>query len=420
MDHIPSIIELSEQEKLAPEIFNGLIELGVQFKETGYMQAPSNLGVKPDGSASYYIGADWLHREKAIAISVLPKMANVDFIEMYMAALKFDLASDYFSQIYHIDFNKKEIETNLLKDQLTPLLIFHFLNVLKRIVKRGLKHGYVSKEKNLQSKIKGRIKIARNDRLNSIPKRHDRIFCEFNEYIVDTAENRLLKKALLFSKKYIQHLRAHKSFSIINTHMNETLSHFENVSDEIEPYQVRKLNHHKIYKDYNEGLNLAKMILRRFSYSIQNVNNTRNRISPFWIDMSRLYEVYVYSLLHDRYGDDILFQVPGAYKTAVDFIKKSENLIIDTKYKPQYDKGNPRIVNDVRQISGYARDNKILKALNVTEDTVVPCLIIYPEKTEDNDMLIENFRESNLLKSAIQVEGFNKFYKLSVALPVLT
>jgi len=419
MAHIPSVIKLKEHEQLNPEYLVQLKELGIEFKDTEYFQSPSYLGMKPDGCASYYIGADWLHEGKSIALTVLPKMENIDFVEMYMTALKFDLPGDYFSKIYHIDFTKRAIETDLLKDQLTPLLILHYLNVVKRIVNRGLKHDYVAQEENLQSRIKGRIKIARNDRLNVIPNRYDRIYCEFNEYIIDTPENRLLKKALVFSKKYIYLLHKHKSFASICKLADKILCHFECVSSEIEIHQVKEMRQHKIYKDYNEGLNLAKMILKRFSYSLQNVNNNYNLISPFWIDMSRLYEVYVYNLLYEKYGDTIQFQVEGSYGSAVDFIKKDEILIIDTKYKPKYNDGNSGILKDVRQISGYARDNKILKELGVLTDTVVPCIIIYPEKVEKDDKLINNFTEENLQESATSINGFNKFYKLSVSLPIL-
>lgn len=420
MAHLPPIINIREHQVIETEYLSLLRELGIEFKDTDYLQAPSYLGVKPNGCASYYIGADWLHEEKSIALAVLPKIENIDFVEMYMTSLQFDLPSKYFSNIYHIDFGKKTIETDLLKDQLTPLLILHFLNVVKRIVKHGLKHDYVAQEKNLQSRIKGRIKIAQNDRLNVLPKRYDRIYCEYNEYIVDTPANRLLKKALLFSKKYIYLLQKHKSYEIIRNLVNEVLSHFECVSNEIEIYQVREMRQHKIYKDYNEGLNLAKMILQRFSYSLQNINSAYNRIPPFWIDMSRLYEVYVYSLLYRKYGDTIQFQIAGSYGSAVDFIKKDEQIIIDTKYKPKYNDGNSGILKDVRQISGYARDNKILKELDISTNIVVPCIIIYPENTEGDDKLIESFTNENLLESAIPIENFNKFYKLSVSLPTLS
>ena len=80
--------------------------------------------------------------------------------------------------------------------------------------------------------------------------------------------------------------------------------------------------------------------------------------------MSRLYEVYVYGLLEKAYPGKIKFQVKGHYRTAIDFLKMDEKLIMDTKYKPYYDISNSGIIDDIREISGYARDENILKELH--------------------------------------------------------
>ena len=77
------------------------------------------------------------------------------------------------------------------------------------------------------------------------------------------------------------------------------------------------------------------------------------------------------------------------------------------------------MVEDVRQISGYARDVNILQHLAFSEDFTPPCLIIYPERMSDKDKLINNFADDSLLETAIKVKQFNKLYKLSVALTKL-
>ena len=78
--------------------------------------------------------------------------------------------------------------------------------------------------------------------------------------------------------------------------------------------------------------------------------------------MSGLYELYIYAQLIKNYRkENIGFQVSGYEKTAVDFIKKDEQLIIDAKYKPQYAHSDAGMLDDIRQISGYARDKKILE-----------------------------------------------------------
>lgn len=416
-------IELKEHEPIESEVKDFIQSLGVKFVETPINTAPKYLGIKPNFEASYFIGADWLDVEKNVSVVILPKMEQIDYIKMFMCSLKFDVASDYFSKIYSIDFDKKAIQHNALNDQLTPLLVIHYLSILKRIIKRGLKKDYVLKEENLNSKIKGRILISKNIRTNEISKRYDRTYCRFQEYTIDNPENRLLKKALLFVQRFSFQLKNHNSYAAINTQINNLLSHFINVSDEIEIYQIKSISANKIYKEYTEAIRLAKMILKRFSYSLNKVDVSNESTPVFWIDMSRLYEVYVYSLLYEEYENKIQFQVQGYMQTAVDFIKTDDKLIIDTKYKPRYNYGNSGIVDDIRQISSYARDEKILEKLHGNKsnaDMVPECLIIYPEKEnnqDDPDKIITGFKGVDLIKDAIPIKAFRKFYKISVPLP---
>lgn len=103
-----------------------------------------------------------------------------------------------------------------------------------------------------------------------------------------------------------------------------------------------------------------------------------------------------------------------------DFIKLDEKLIIDTKYKPKYEKSNIGIIEDIRQVSGYARDEKIISHLNDVQDEpeVYPCLIIYPEKQDPNDAEVTRFdHEESLLQKTRKINGFKSFYKLGVRLP---
>ena len=78
-------------------------------------------------------------------------------------------------------------------------------------------------------------------------------------------------------------------------------------------------------------------------------------------------------------------------------------------------------IDDIRQLSGYARDKGILKKLNISENemlnTVVPCLIIYPNQDSNNsnfedfgDKLIED-------KKTKTINEFTKFYKIGIKLP---
>lgn len=164
-----SIIQLTEHEEIKGDAKTIVQSLGIEFIKTPYQKAPKHLGVTPDYKASYFIGADWLSDN--LPIVVTPKMENIDYMKMFLCALDFELPSDYFSLFYGIDFEKKEIACEGLKDEVTPLLIIHFLSTVNRLLKRGLKKDYVLREENLNSKVKGHIQLSKNIQKNIIPQR---------------------------------------------------------------------------------------------------------------------------------------------------------------------------------------------------------------------------------------------------------
>lgn len=429
VSNLPDIIKLKEHRELDSCHIEEIKKLGIDFCETSYECAPKYLGIHPEKfCASYFIGAEWLV-EGAHAVVIAPKM-DIDFIEMFVCALKFEPAAKYFSKFYGINFNSKPIQTNVFNNQITPLIVIHFIALLKKITKRGLKKAYVMKSENLQSKNKGKIKISQHIKRNVIPRREDRVHCQYQEYTVDNLENRILKKALIYAESYINSLSTHKSFGTLISTVNNIKTYFTEVSEDVDLRDLKFFVNNKIYKEYSEGIRIAKMILRKFNYSISETKINSDFTPPFWIDMSRLYEVYIYSKLHERYGDSIKFQVAGYWKTAVDFVDTDKKIIIDTKYKPQYNESNGGVVKDVRQISAYARDNKILNAMGRNQNSIVDCLIIYPEKMIDNEhkdiddntndecVELESLAEvDNLLDKATPIKGYERFYKLSFPMP---
>lgn len=88
---------------------------------------------------------------------------------------------------------------------------------------------------------------------------------------------------------------------------------------------------------------------------------------------------------------------------------------MDAKYKPGYSpnvEGNPYgLVDDIREISGYARDERILKRLKLEDgDTVPMCLIIYPEKDGQSSLC-------DIESKWQKVNNYVKFYSVGIALP---
>lgn len=372
--------------------------------------------------ASFVIGAEWVDKEETLVVTAKRGMENIDFLKMFMVCFTSDLALEAFSNIYHIESDERPIDAPSLKGIVSPLIVFHFLGVMRRI--KTLKRGYVHHAENLK-KIKGRINIQKNEKLNIAPKRYDRIFCEYEEYSVDIPENRLLKKALLFSKRMVKSMgEQQSSFSKINEILSKSLMLFENVSDEVDLKEIKQAKMHKLFSEYSEAIRLAKLILKHFDYSIHNVGESNEKVIPFDLDMSLLYEHYVYGLLHEAYQERIRYQFIGNKAERPDFLYKSDSFraILDTKYKPKLINYSLDI-EDIRQLSGYGRDLRVLRWLgydDITETSStpsVPCIIIYPIDSNETSNPFKNKKLEELCSNI--VKGISQFYLISVPIPIM-
>ena len=381
----------------------------------------TNSSTEPNDSdyyASYVIGAQWLNDDYTMPLVVTTKDGcdNIDFLQMFSTCFNSGIESEEFSKIYDIDIDKPKIEAPELNSVLSPLIVVHFLSIVKEIVRHGLKKDYINREDNL-NKVKGRIMIYRNERTNILKKRYDKVYCKFQEYSVNTPENRLLKKALLFSRQILQNVASSDSLQDLQQTVNNCLSIFSDVDDQIEVWEVKFIKRNKIFKEYNEAIRLAQMILQRYDYNITNITPAENEYCPvFWIDMSLLYEHYVLGLLKEAYGDKIEYQAKG-HTGYPDFICHNPNIVMDTKYIPRFENSNID-VSIVRQLCGYARDKKLF---NTAPTENIPCIVIYPKEGESINL--NPFREKSineLKKKENEYGNIWGFYRIAVPLPILS
>lgn len=366
--------------------------------------------------ASYVIGAQWLEQETtALVVTTKGGCDRVDFLKMFSTCLYSGIESSEFAKIYEIDLDKPRIKAPQLNSVLSPLIVVHFLSLVQKLIKHGLKRDYVQKEENLK-KVRGHISISQNERVNVMRKSYERVYCSYQEYSEDILENRLIKKALLYSQRMISGLQ-HKGesyFAILYT-LNKCLATFSNVSDQIEEWKVRSIKHHKLYKDYDDVIRIAKMILRRYDYSITNVSTAEEECCPvFWVDMSLLYEHYVLGLLRKAYGEKVEYQCRG-YTGYPDFVSYNPKIIMDTKYIPRFEQGDMDVYI-ARQLSGYARDRRLFRE---QPNEMIPCLVIYPKEMEGEPL--NPFKEKSLKQLIAQNEDFHLwgFYRVAVPLPTL-
>ena len=361
--------------------------------------------------ASYVIGAQWFDKEKTMPLVVTTKYGcdRIDFLKMFSICFNSDIEAKDFSKIYCVDLDQPRIKAPELRSVLSPLIVAHFLSIVRVIVKRGLKKDYVQREENLK-KVRGRIALLRNERTNVLKKRYDKVFCRYQEYSDDTVENRLIKKALSFSWQILKINGISESMLSLQHAVQECLSAFTNVSDEIEVWEVKAIKHNKIFKEYDDAIKLAQMILHRYDYSITNITAAEEEYCPvFWIDMAMLYEHYVLGLLREAYGSKIHYQVRG-HTGYPDFVCYSPHIVLDTKYIPRF---NYRNIDTyiVRQLSGYSRDKWVFPT---KPESNVPCVVIYPIEGEE-----ENPFKSRPLEAFLSIEDHNiwDFHKIAVPLP---
>ena len=377
--------------------------------------------------AGYYVGALWLVKHHKF-IYIEPKMnkkqiaegspaqeeewAEIDYLKMLFSITGLDPKDT--QDLIKIYWDEPPITIEQQKDTLTPFLMVQFLLLLKRIVRKGLKKSYYTVDENLNNRIKGKIQLAKHLKKNVFKNKLTAHVCRYQEFGMDNLENRFLKKVLQFI------------ISFKNTHPNYFAGNdksicklitycspdFELISEEINIENLKKLTPNTFFKEYKEAIRIGQHILKRFSYNITETTQQKVTIPPFWIDMPKLFELYVYKKLQEQFGGrgEVLYHFIADY-TELDFLLDTPKykMVIDAKYKPIYE--DSRVIDDIRQVSGYARLTKVYEKLGLeNSNELIDCLIIYPSLDEDTNFNLKDKK----------IDGYRNIYKLSVSIPLIT
>ena len=377
--------------------------------------------------AGYYVGALWLVKHHKF-VYIEPKMnkkqiaegsssqeewAEIDYLKMLLSITGLDPKDT--QDLIKIYWDEPPITIEQQKDTLTPFLMVQFLLLLKRIVRKGLKKSYYTVEENLNSRIKGKIQLGKHLKQNVFKNKLTAHVCRYQEFGMDSLENRFLKKVLQF---IISFKNMHPNYFAGNDKsicelITYCSPHFELISEEINIENLKKLTTNTFFKEYEEAIRIGKHILKRFSYNITETTQQKVTIPPFWIDMPKLFELYVYKKLQEKFGgrEEVLYHFIADY-TELDFLLNTSEykMVIDAKYKPIYE--DSRVIDDIRQVSGYARLTKVYEKLGLKDSNeLIDCLIIYPSLEENKEL---NFKKLDTIK------GYAKIYKQSVSIPLIT
>jgi len=229
------------------------------------------------------------------------------------------------------NFNMAQLKSS--KMPLLEIFITMFLEELSKLIQKGIKSDYITKEENLKF-LKGKLKINDQTKQNYIHK--ERFFVEYQEFSSDRVENRLIKTTLEFLYK--------KSKSNRNQqHIREFLFVFDEIkiSHDIKT-DFTKVKLNRQMKDYEQVLLWCKTFLLENSFSPYKGNDVAFALL---FDMNLLFESYVYDYLR-REGnfENITAQdkkhhlayldgKTAKFQLKPDIVINSGKIIADTKWK---------------------------------------------------------------------------------------
>lgn len=371
--------------------------------------------------------------EKSIIQS--PVFQEINYLKMLLDATSDDVVKKHCTDLVRIDWTAPHISVNQKQDQLTPFLVVQFLQFLKSIVRRGLKKSYYKVQENLNGRIKGKILVGQQIKCNIFKNRMTNTFCEYQVFGEDNCENRFLKKVLRFAISYIENNRTlfQDNRTAVEGIINYCRPVFEHIGDNVNDRQLNHLKHNPFFREYKETIKIGQHILKKFGNNITRTTDKVISTPPYWIDMPRLFELYVYQKLlraNPRDISKIKYQF-STYGNALDILIKNgpESIVIDAKYKLKYK--HAQVHEDMRQVAGYARLNRVLKEVGfktlsgdlTVKDPTVACLIIYPDVTDgldlDSNHSLSLFSIDKLISEERKIGAYHKIYKLGVRLPFI-
>lgn len=372
-------------------------------------------------STSYFMGVDWV--KEGLPIQVLPKIEaipghpiSVDYMGMLTEALMDPANAGYLDGLLTVDFDAAPVSIPATDDILSPFIVAQFILTLKNAVRKGLRRSYYSVTENLKAKVKGRILTTKNVVLNlSKGNRTDNV-CSYQKYGLDSQENRLLKRALLLSSSLLTRYRGGMDIAPLKQVIAQIGPYFREVSDDFDTAVLRQpVGTNPIFRDYNRALEFARLIIRRNAYGLERNASGEHLTPPYWIDMSKLFELYLLRKLRMKYSCSEVIYHKRFGGREPDYLLKPRDgvpMVIDAKYKPRYHTGSVDI-DDVRQVSAYARMKGVHAELGVDQRETIACLIIYahPECPETIGGRIENGQ-------TVPLRDYVDISKLGIALPI--
>lgn len=340
-------------------------------------------------------------------IEVLPKVAKVNNQESAVKEAQQSLLMMLKSlkQFRHIETEVASIQKQ--KMPLMEIFIAQFLNSVNGLIKKGIRSDYVREQSN-STFLKGKLLHTQQLKHNFI-NRH-KFYVEYDAYLMDRAENRLIHSAL---KTIASYTKVNKSKKL----SQELLFAFEDIPPSTNyknDFSSIKLQRGMLH--YDVPLSWARLILEGYSpQSMMGENNAYSLLFP----MEAVFENFVAKYLKQRvkspqklsaqvqskslvtYGDKRYFRLkPDLYLKDIvgsDTVLDTKWKLIDQSKKSGKDKFGLS-QNDFYQMLGYG-----FKYLNGEGDLV----LIYPKTDKFEKPLTNDFHYDEEHKLKLRVVPFD-------------
>lgn len=175
-----------------------------------------------------------------------------------------------------------------------------FLTLLRLLCRRPLIGKMLKEEANLTGKVKGKIAIEKNIRVNTMHGRNDRFYCQYLHFSDDIVENQILKAALKKAKRFIidyfgTHSKDNNNYAGMISYCSNALRHVSDI--QCSGSACNGLKFSGCYTYYKPAIAIARKILDDISIESNGEISTTGYIVPYAISMEKLFEVYVRAYL---------------------------------------------------------------------------------------------------------------------------
>ena len=229
-----NVKEIADRKYLREEEFEELKSHILSYKDRKQGDVHSSqIDTKSDNQLPLDVGNDRLQARNYVGtiqvnqdtqIQILPKIylgkdnlskteSEKETRRIFIEMLKVYLGENYLQ----FDDTSLDIENMPLLE----VFIFVFLNLVDKLIRRGLGRAYVPCEDNLYC-LKGKIDFTNHLRYNLVHK--ERFYVKYDEFSIDRPVNRVIKKAIQCAQKITRHSDNYRL-------VNRIIPHFDEVSD---------------------------------------------------------------------------------------------------------------------------------------------------------------------------------------------